>query len=257
MAKRATAQPKKPPLRVVSKRSPKSAAQPPDPPGTNGPAVADRETFHYHVGIIRRQQDKVAAERKFLKDARRKASDAGINLGDLDLAMRMSEQEPETVQESIRRMAVYAHWMGLAPGVQADLFDVAAERQSEEDQAYQEGYVEGLEGKTALGDRYDAGNQIGQARLRGWRDGQDIILKRWGKQMDAANDTAPPAPQEPRTERARHIGPTEPVDPLDGDVWVPQPDGSGPAYVWNAEKEIWRDDTTGKTPEIKVPETVE
>lgn len=188
MAKRATIPAKtKPPLqRVVSKQSPKSAAKPKDP-GTNGPAVADRETFHFHVGMIRRQQDKVAAERKFLKDARRKASDAGINLGDLDLAMRMSEQEPETVQESIKRMATYAHWMGLAPGIQADLFEAADSKRDFEKEAEEEGYVEGLEGKTAEGDRYDPANPVGQARMRGHRRGQDVVLQRFSENAEAKN----------------------------------------------------------------------
>lgn len=196
MAKRATIPAKKKPLqRVASKQSPKSAAKPKD--GTNLPEAADRETFHFHVGMIRRQQDKVVAERKFLKEARRKASDAGINLGDLDLAMRMSEQEPETVQESIRRMATYAHWMGLSPGIQADLFEAADGKADLEKQAEDEGYVEGLEGKTAEGDRYDASNPIGQARMRGHRRGQDVVLARFSENAEAKNaaDKAKAQPQ--------------------------------------------------------------
>ncbi len=198
MATRATGPRKKPTVRVATKQSPKTAAQPKDP-GTNGPILADRETFHFHVGIIRRQQDKVVAERKFLKDARRKASDAGINLGDLDLAMRMSEQEPETVQESIKRMATYAHWMGLAPGVQADLFETADSRKGEEARAEDEGYVEGLEGKTAEGERYDTGNPIGQARLKGWYRGQEIVKARF---MNGQKEPATPQQDETAAEDA-------------------------------------------------------
>lgn len=201
MAKRASIPTKKPALRVVSK-SPKSAAAPPKDEGTNTPA-ADRETFHYHVGIIRRQQDKIAAERKFLKDNRRKASDAGINLGDLDLTLKMSEQEPETVQESIKRLATYAHWMGLAPGVQTDLFEAADTRISAEKVAEDEGYVEGLEGKTADGERYDVTNDIGQARLRGWNRGQDVVKARFLSIQEPKEEPESDAPQpEPETEAA-------------------------------------------------------
>ena len=145
-------------------------------PADNGP---DLETFHYHVGEIARKTDAVAAVRKILKDARRRAQDAGIILHDLDTVVRMRDEEPETVQKAIKRLATYAYWMGLSPGVQGDLFEAATVAHSEEAAAEQQGYIEGLEGVTAEGDRYDMTNPIGQARLRGWRRGQDVVLQRF------------------------------------------------------------------------------
>lgn len=190
MAKRATVPKKAPPLRVVSK-SPKSAAQP--PAGEAKTNAADLETFHYHLGCIRRAQAAVAAVRKTLKTERRRASDAGINLGDLDLVMRMSEEEPETVQATVKRIATYAHWMGLAPGMQGDLFQAADEASDAEEKAELEGYKEGIEGVTAEGERYDAGNPVGQARLRGWNKGQDVYRTRFQPLEQPAKEPEPEA----------------------------------------------------------------
>lgn len=159
---------------------------PTPPPETN----MEREAFHFHLGQIAQAQASAAFHRKNLKNTRRAAQDAGIVLHDLDTVMRMREEEPETVQAGIRRLATYAHWIGLAPGVQADLFDHAGKAASDEAAAEEEGYIDGLEGKTAEGDRYDAANPIGQARLRGWRRGQDVILKHFAKKAEEAPPTA-------------------------------------------------------------------
>lgn len=145
-------------------------------PGDN---QADRETFHYHLGIIVQMKAAVDAHRKHLKNARRAAQDAGIVLHDLDTILKMREEEPETVQDGIRRLAQYAHWAGLAPGVQGDLFKDGLAKVDEVAKAEDEGYVDGLEGNTASGDRYDASTPAGQARLRGWNRGQDVIRKRF------------------------------------------------------------------------------
>lgn len=174
MAKRAQAPKQKPALRVVSK-PPKD--QPPlvEVP----PNAADLETFHYHVGCITRAKGNVELARKLLKNERRRASDSGINLGDLDLVLRMREEEPETVQATIKRIATYAGWMGLAPGFQGDLFTAADDKADQEKGAENEGYREGIEGISAVGERYDAASIIGQARLRGWSAGQKVLQDRF------------------------------------------------------------------------------
>lgn len=174
MAKRATPAPKKAPLRTVSRKPATPPAQPP-----NDDNAADLETFHYHVGCIRRAREALELVKKTLKNERRRASDAGINLGDLDLVMKMSEEEPETVRATFNRMAKYANWMGLAPGVQGDLFANATDTNDAEEKAELEGYKEGIEGITAAGDRYDVSNPIGQARLRGWNKGQEVLATRF------------------------------------------------------------------------------
>lgn len=144
-------------------------------PGHNGP---DQETFHIHLGQILKAKAQVNAVAKILKEARRRAVDAGLVLEDLDWNIKNREAEPETVQASIRRRAQYAFWMGLAPGVEPDMFTVAAARENEETVAEHEGYVDGLEGVSAKGDRYDMTNPLGQARMRGWNRGQDVLKER-------------------------------------------------------------------------------
>lgn len=150
------------------------------PPATNQP---DAETFHYHVGALVRQKAKIDAERKVMKDLRRRANDSGLNLASLDRIIRMREIEPETVQAEIRRDIQYAEWMGLAPiGSQGDLFkDIANkldEEQAAENAAYRDG-IEGNKGPAIEPERYDAASPIGQARLRGWNKGQAVLLERF------------------------------------------------------------------------------
>lgn len=191
MAKRAT--PKQGRVLKRTQGSPKNPAQPPAGEQTNKPA-ADLEAFHYHKGCIERAQASVAAVRKMLKTERRRASDAGINLADLDLVMKMAEQEPETVQATVNRIATYASWMGLAPGVQGNLFEAADDKADVLKVAEHEGYVEGLEGKTAEGDRYDPASEAGQARLTGWNRGQDVYRNRF-QPLEQPTHPAPDATQ--------------------------------------------------------------
>ena len=149
------------------------------PNTSNGPPEADREAFHYHLGQIRRVKDRLDAVKKLMKTARRAAQDAGINLADLDLVNKMRELEPETVQENIRRLATYVYWVGLAPGVmQGDLF-AHATALDHLAKAEDEGYTDGIEGVTASGDRYDMTSEAGQARMRGWERGQQVLRDRF------------------------------------------------------------------------------
>lgn len=187
MAKRA--QPTQPRVLKRTKASPANPVEGKKKANGEGSNAADLETFHFHVGEIRRAQAAILAVRKTLKQKRRDASDAGINLGDLDLVMRMSEEEPETVQGTVKRIATYAHWMGLAPGVQADLFEAADDREDLQKAAENEGYREGIEGLSPTGDRYDPANPVGQARMRGWNKGQDVLKERFLNKQKPADPT--------------------------------------------------------------------
>jgi len=170
-----TIQPKKP--RVLKDENNVTQLRPPKAEAiSNAP---DRESFHYHLGVIIQKRATVDVHRKHLKEARRQAQDAGINLADLDRVIKMREEEPETVAESISRLAQYAAWAGLAPGVQGDLFKDAAPALDAIAKAEDEGYQDGLEGVTAAGDRYDAASDMGQARMRGWNRGQDVLKSRF------------------------------------------------------------------------------
>lgn len=162
---------KKPDLKIV-----KDTTKPALPPPTN----LDAETFHYNLGVIIQLKAAVDAKRKVLKQARRAAQDAGINLETLDRTIRNRELEPETVQQNIIREWQYNHWAGLAPGVQPDLFSVADSKVEDEKKWEHEGYVGGLEGETAHENpRYDTSGPAGQARLRGWHKGQAVIAERF------------------------------------------------------------------------------
>lgn len=177
MVKNATKPPRKPALSVVK------SDPPPLPPPTN----LDAESFHYHLGVIVQMKAAVDARRKVLKQARRAAVDAGINLETLDRTIRNRELEPETVQQNILREWQYNHWAGLAPGVQPDLFSVADSKAEDESKWEHEGYVGGLEGETAHENpRYDTSSPAGQARLKGWYRGQKVIAERFKKPEESA-----------------------------------------------------------------------
>lgn len=180
MVKTAKAKPKTV-LKVVP------AAKPAADPGKND---LEKEAFHYHLGVITQMQAAVDFHKKNLKNARRAAQDGGIVLHDLDTVIRMREEEPETVQTAIKRLATYAYWLGLAPGVQGDLFQQTAAAVNAEVVAEEEGYVEGLEGRTAEGERYDVSNPIGQARLKGWNRGQDVVKKHFVARSEAKSAEA-------------------------------------------------------------------
>lgn len=167
---------KKTPLKVVK--------DPPPAPPSNAP---DRETFHYFVGLIDIEDGKVAAARKARKDVRRRASDAGLSLEIVDLLRRKRDKEAETAGSWIQSLMEGFKWMGLKAAVQLSLFPEEHEKQSVTDRAEMEGYVDGLEGKSAVGDRYEATNELSQARLKGWHRGQAVIQKRFiDKQAEPA-----------------------------------------------------------------------
>ncbi len=120
--------------------------------------------------MITAAKAKVEAVKKGLKAARRAALDSGYNLGDLDEAMAMREQEPETVQATIMRKAQYAFWMGIAPEIkQGDLF--ASADVGEDTKWYDEGREDALLGLPCKGERYDLTVDAGQERQRGWEAG--------------------------------------------------------------------------------------
>lgn len=166
-------EPKKPRvLRVVGKAETPPAA-------TNQP---DAEVFHFHLGSIVRKNATIQAHRKELKEIRRAAMDAGLNLRDLDTIIKMRELEPETVQADISRLVQYAQWIGLAPGTQPDLFKDVAPKVDLEQAAEDEGYRLGIEangGPAVEPDRYDTSSPVGQARLRGWNKGQAVLHERF------------------------------------------------------------------------------
>lgn len=133
----------------------------------------NQDEFLIHIGSILKAKTAVDAVKKTLKAARRLANDAGYNLADMDEAISMREQEPETVQATILRKAQYASWLGTAPPLtQGDLFS-SAKGTPDEEVWYNEGREDGLMGLSNKGDRYDTTTEAGQNRGRGWNDGNE------------------------------------------------------------------------------------
>lgn len=170
----------------------------------------DGDTFRIHLGRIKKAKASVEAVKKHLKTARREAQDAGVNLRDMDEMIAMSEQEPETVKETILRKATYASWMGLAPGVkQGDLFVHADTVEDDNARAELEGYYDALEGNKNTGDRYDTSNPIGKARMKGFHRG----TARLGKFMEDRKEALKEKAKEAKAKNKRG----KPDDAEDGD----------------------------------------
>lgn len=144
-----------------------------------GDNLPDRETFHYFVGLIDAEDAKVDAARQARKDVRRRATDAGLSLEVIDLLRKKRDKEYDTAGGWIQSLMQAFKWMGLPVAVQPNLFPEDAKIQSLNERAEEEGRIDGLEGKTAEGDRYDPTTETGQARLRGWNEGQRIIRERF------------------------------------------------------------------------------
>lgn len=172
----------KTPLKIVKSEKPAAL-----PPPTNGEPL-DAETFHAHVGFMTQMKARKDAAAKLYKKTRTDAAHAGLVMEEVDEYIRMRDMDPEKAKEKLKRKFQYMTWGNMTRGLnEDDLFAFADAKDSSEAQAEQEGYIEGLEGKTADGDRYDSANEIGQARLRGHARGQTVLQDRFIAKSEAAN----------------------------------------------------------------------
>ncbi len=155
-------------------------------PGGDLSNAADYETFHVHVGILAKADAVVKAATDARKKARRDAIDSGIVMKELDLALYLKKQEPETADATIRRLTTYSKWLGLPIGTQGDMLNGDA-AEDDNARAEAEGYEEGLQGVgVPEGPRYDMTTPTGQSRKRGWNKGQTVLQERFLKKNEEA-----------------------------------------------------------------------
>lgn len=80
------------------------------------------EAFREAVKIMAAANAALAEANEARKGVRKRIKAMGIELGDMDAIVRMSEWERPEVREVFERRQKYAEWIGLPVGTQADLF---------------------------------------------------------------------------------------------------------------------------------------
>lgn len=119
-----------------------------DMTGHNSMELSDAERkslFMHHFRGVLAQSNRMEVERVEYKRLRKLAKADGIQLRDLDYAIRVNDTEDVgLIREEAIRHAEIMVWMGLPPGTQAD-FDF--DREPVNDRAKREGAAAGYAGK--------------------------------------------------------------------------------------------------------------
>ena len=149
-----------------------------------------RALFLQYVGEIdrtqKRKKELVNPLDAAIKLARKKAKADGFTQAMLDAALRQRNMEPEQVQAEIQMSMKVARWTGKAPGYQPDMFDDLVDRTPVNDRAYEQGKEAGMAGDDfKCPDRYAPGSDTGQAWMRGWKDGQQVLASAFLKRKPA------------------------------------------------------------------------
>lgn len=167
------------------------------PPGDDRPLknsdLTDDESralFLQYVGEIDRTQKKkrdlVNPLDAQIKLARKKAKADGFPKEMIDDALRQRDMEPDQVQAEIQMRVKVARWTGKAPGYQPDMFSDMVDRTPVIDRAYEHGKEAGMAGDDfKCPDRYAPGSDTGQAWMRGWKDGQQVLASAFLKRKPA------------------------------------------------------------------------
>ncbi|WP_043836322.1 ribosome modulation factor [Muricoccus aerilatus] len=161
------------------------------PPG-EPPAMAERveaaspsnlkpETYLEHYRAIRdakKKQEQATAEMRL---ARKRAKASGVNLGDMDAAIRLRDLDADERDTHLKNLARYTTWMGAPLGAQATLFgdiEKPTEKAAAEHAAYEareRGYTDGTQGAREDGNPYPVGTPHAAEWHRGWTDGKAFL----------------------------------------------------------------------------------
>lgn len=128
----------------------------------------DRDTYLYHAGRIRGEEDKFEpfkrAHKKKMKKLRRSAKDAGMHLKTMDVMTKIKAAHgDETPDAAASRMTHYAELEGLKLQTMEQLELNLGDGRKKKSGQYNIGYDHGLSGLDQLADS--------QSYLDGWGDG--------------------------------------------------------------------------------------
>lgn len=165
--------------------------------GHNGPPGMTQDMFLFYLGQIA----KAAAAKKeaalALKKIRSRAEVDGVRLMVLDRAVKEMDQDPETTRSELETLQQYCGFMGLPitwqvvpVGTQGSLFGDGSQEVLLT-RAFEEGRGLGLMGKNPDEQKYLPISPEGQEHMRGWNEGQDVLLSKL-KTLDE------PLPEKPK-----------------------------------------------------------
>ncbi len=146
----------------------------------NMPPVRD---IIYHLETIKGLQDRARTAAGKVTDAKKKAKEAGIDMGALSLAMGYERMDPLEMATQLRQMQAVMREKGMP--VQLALYE--PKFGTIEAQATHEGWAAGIAGRSPDMERWPEGSPGSKEMMRAWNDGQaDVIAnpKKYQKSDD-------------------------------------------------------------------------
>lgn len=139
----------------------------------------------HHVRALLSIADELQPVLEKRKKARALAKADGFKLSEVDAAIRLATMEDQSifVAEIKELIEIAQAFNALPPGEQGDLFP---DRRPDDERAFDEGKVAGMEGKNPDGP-YGADSVKGQSWLKGWHDGQRIMREDLQAAMEKRN----------------------------------------------------------------------
>lgn len=170
-------------------------------------------TFFHHVRALEDLKKQATSVAGKIRAQKKLAKDDGLDIGDLDWAMKQRAKTLADQVASHNRRTAYLRFWKMPLGAQIDFVDEINDETAMTDEQRQEkwendGYVAGLEGKgmdVALGD-HDPNSIAGRFILEGWRRGQEKLGKgikkkdpepKPAKEKATAKEAAAPANEKP------------------------------------------------------------
>lgn len=172
-----------------------------------------QETFLESVHEIVEIKREMAALNEKKKAIRKRVKARGVELGDLDEAVKMAEWDRDEVRAKFERRRLYAQWLGLPIGVQSDLF----KGMTADDKAAAEWEARGYTARLANGSESppeDCPDECHKAYKRGWK-------KAGGEKLKEGKGEKPKGPK--RDESTGAILAPEPDPEMEKEF-----DGAGP-----------------------------
>ena len=192
--------------RAGSRRKVHQDKTPKEVTGSNG---IDAESFLVWVGKIRQEDALFQMAKKRRDKVRKLAKNAGVQMAELDRALKDADKDPDIVLRSLSTYQQYSAWLD-APGRQMTLFEIPnsallshEERQQKADRS---GYTLGLMGRNPDTEAYPVDHEFHQLHMEGWHRGQKIHLDRIQPIEIAIESADKPEPEpEPEKQEEREL----------------------------------------------------
>lgn len=130
--------------------------------------------FFQHKNAIIALKEKLASVNGSLRSAYKQAKAEGFTKKEIDFAIKLEDDEDDSIQKERQRQNQIARWLGVPLGTQTEL-DLEPDRRSVEEKAAAEGKKAGMNGET-LNPPYDPGTPGYESFVEAWHQGQAAIF---------------------------------------------------------------------------------